>query len=59
MNAEYVCELIRAHYAGEAERFTVIAGQLADSEAARGSAEVARRVRSLLQGAIQEAGQED
>lgn len=55
MNAEYVCELIRAHYDGDSERFTVIAEQLADSEAARGSAEVARRVRSLLRGVNQEA----
>lgn len=52
MNAEFVCELIRAHYDGDDERFAVIAGQLADSEAARGSAEVALRVRDLLRAGV-------
>jgi hypothetical protein len=50
VNGEYVCELIRAHYDGDNDRFTVIASQLAVSEALHGSTEVARRIGKLLRG---------
>jgi hypothetical protein len=50
VNAELVCELVRAHYDGDSQRFTVLAGQLAAAEELAGSAEVADRLRALLPG---------
>lgn len=47
MNAEYVCELVRAHYEGRDERFDVIVRQLAASEEMHGSQAVADRLLDL------------
>lgn len=48
---EYVCELVRAHYEGQDERFDVIVGQLAASERMHGRQDVAERLQAIMQSA--------
>jgi hypothetical protein len=50
VNREFICELVRAHYTGDEERFDILVEQIARSEEIRGlpgSAEVAARLRDI------------
>lgn len=48
MNGELLCELVRAHYDGDAGRFDVLVQQVIDSQRLTGSADVASRLAELL-----------
>lgn len=48
INGEYLCELVRAHYDGDKERFDTILGQITSSAARAGHHEVALRLQDLV-----------
>ena len=46
-NAEYLAELVRAHYAGDDRRFTNLLNQVIAAESRAGHARLAERLREL------------
>lgn len=48
MNGEYLCELVRAHYDGDHDRFDAILTQIIGSEDRQGRHAVADRLKSIF-----------